>query len=351
MKKILVLSLLSALLVAEETPRDRTMLFGSSGGNVGDRSLLFCCSGTLGALLQDTNGKKYILSNNHVVGISGNATPGQEITQPGLIDNGCQPATTVANFTYAVPFVPGLFASNPVDAAIAELVSGTMSEDGEIFNIGTISSTVLEPSIGLGVQKNGRTTFLTTGTIGAIETTVRVAFPIRCGAIRFNLVRFTNQIVIDQGDFSAGGDSGSLIVSNDASKQPVGLLFAGSPTATIANPAGTVLSALSAGIGSELSFVGAPAAPASISVGPSAGELARVRRVRQARERELFQNDGVLGVGIGAADGRPTEAVLVVYTDRTKRVDLPAFFDGVRVKRVPTDAFVSFAGCCEGCQK
>lgn len=45
------------------------------------------------------------------------------------------------------------------------------------------------------------------------------------------------------GGFSAGGDSGSLIVVERGSnaRQPVGLPFAGSASVTIANPIGAVL--------------------------------------------------------------------------------------------------------------
>ena len=53
------------------------------------------------------------------------------------------------------------------------------------------------------------------------------------------------QIVITPGTFSAGGDSGSLIVVNSvgsgSDRRPVGLLFAGSSSYTIANPIDAVL--------------------------------------------------------------------------------------------------------------
>ncbi len=55
------------------------------------------------------------------------------------------------------------------------------------------------------------------------------------------LARFVNQIAITPGDFSGGGDSGSLIVTSDANLNPVGLLFAGGDTRTIANPIDPVL--------------------------------------------------------------------------------------------------------------
>jgi PKD repeat protein len=50
-----------------------------------------------------------------------------------------------------------------------------------------------------------------------------------------------DQIVIIPGTFSSGGDSGSLIVTDDENKNPVGLLFAGSDVNTIANPIDQVL--------------------------------------------------------------------------------------------------------------
>src|SRR5690348_8292883 len=82
----------------------RNMHFGVSGGNVNDASKSFCCSGTLGSLVTDgTN--QYILSNNHVLGRSDTAVAGEDISQPGLIDNGCRVATLVGDFTIASPLV------------------------------------------------------------------------------------------------------------------------------------------------------------------------------------------------------------------------------------------------------
>src|SRR5215471_10030810 len=58
---------------------------GTSGGNVDDKSTGFCCGGTLGALIV-RNGTFYILSNNHVLARSDQASAGEPISQPGLID-------------------------------------------------------------------------------------------------------------------------------------------------------------------------------------------------------------------------------------------------------------------------
>src|ERR1035438_6673331 len=73
-----------------------TVLLGSSGGNNTDydtrgNQIVDCCSGTLGALIEDAGKREYILSNNHVLAKSDHATVGDTIIQPGLIDNNCTP--------------------------------------------------------------------------------------------------------------------------------------------------------------------------------------------------------------------------------------------------------------------
>src|SRR5262249_4129945 len=62
----------------------RNMHFGVSGGNVNDINRRFCCSGTLGSLVTD-GANSYILSNNHVLGRSGQASADEHISQPGLV--------------------------------------------------------------------------------------------------------------------------------------------------------------------------------------------------------------------------------------------------------------------------
>ena len=70
------------------------------------------------------------------------------------------PSNAVATFTHAIrlKFRGG---KNTVDAAIAAVEPGDVSPD--ILNIGEISSSLATPTIGMGVQKMGRTTCLTTG--------------------------------------------------------------------------------------------------------------------------------------------------------------------------------------------
>ena len=96
--------------------------------------------------------------------------------------------------------------------------------------------------MGLPIQKVGRTSRLTTGSVALINATVTVNY----GGGR--LATFVDQVVTTSG-ISRAGDSGSLIVTNDASANPVALLFAGTNDGTtIANPIGAVLSRFNATI-------------------------------------------------------------------------------------------------------
>jgi hypothetical protein len=320
--------------------RGRNLNFGVSGGNVNDSTKRFCCSGTLGALLTDGT-TSYILSNNHVLGLSGNASAGQDISQPGLIDNNCQIPTVVADFTVA----PQLGPSN-VDAAIAQLRPGAMDANGNIEGIGMPSSVVRTPSVGLSVTKAGRTTGVTTGTISSINTTVSVQYQAGCGQGKKFVVSFTNQVVIGPGNFSAGGDSGSLIVTNDSNHQPVALLYAGSSTTTIGNPIGDVLTQVSAALGRTVNVAGTTQGPqietmAENSLLPQDLELANEAKNRHGRA--LMSRPGVIGVGVSKADDNSGAGAVVIYVDRTTgRVpDLPGNLDKVKVRVVLTEPFVA----------
>jgi len=320
--------------------------FGVSGGNVNDITARFCCGGTLGSLVQSAAGTQYILSNNHILARSDQAIAGEDISQPGRIDNNCQLPPTVADFTTASPL------GTNVDAAIAQLRSGAMDSTGFIEDIGTISSTVKSPSIGLSVAKSGRTTGLTTGTISSINTSVNVQYQKGCGQGKKFVVSYTNQVVINSSTFSAGGDSGSLIVTNSSCHQPVALLFAGSSTTTIGNPIGLVLTRLGSVLGSTVSFVGTAcgtAAPEIASLNPQSQEpseasVGRAMEVMRAREDELMSRPGIIGVGVGASDADQNEASIVVYIDATAQISasVPRRINGVRVRRVFTEPFIAY---------
>jgi len=238
---------------AHQQEQIRPIRLGTSGGNINDSSTNFCCGGTLGALVQNSNGQ-YILSNNHVLAGVNIALPGEEIIQPGLIDqfSVCLPDTNdvvahLASFV-AIKFKNGkIVPLNDVDAAIAQVITGAVEPNGAILDIGLVNSVTAEAVIGQSVKKSGRTTGLTVGTITAVDATIDVSYSQECGGGGNNVARFKNQILIEASAFCAAGDSGSLIVENTATNpRAVGLLFAGNSngSVTIANPINAVLNSL-----------------------------------------------------------------------------------------------------------
>jgi len=232
---------------AKQTP---PIQLGTSGGWGYDRANGYCCGGTLGSLIQ-IGGTQYILSNYHVfesdIVSGGNgrvATSGDPIIQPGLIDVGCTLSNAQSVATLAPNSLnPSLPESN-VDASIAQVLPEMVSPYGEILEIGTISKDTVAPFIKKAVKKSGRTTGLTRSTISGVNGTVSVTYDNECAGGTAFTKTFTGQIIINTlaSKFLAGGDSGSLMVEDVATKpRAVGLLFAGSSTLAVANPIAEVL--------------------------------------------------------------------------------------------------------------
>ena len=323
--------------------------YGVSGGNVNDATRSFCCSGTLGSLVKDSSNVLYILSNNHVLARQDQAPLGEDISQPGLIDNGCRPPRTVADFTSAVHL------GNNVDCAIAQLRAGTMNTSGAIqglngSNTGVQpSTTTTGPAVGMAVQKSGRTTGHTTGAIGSVNTSVNVQYQKNCGSGKKTTIHYQNQVVINSNIFSAGGDSGSLILTNTSCAHPVALLFAGSSSDTIGNPINEVMTRMSTALGRTLSFVGTactgPASPQSDAQAFQLPQQAldRANTVLDQNRQDLMSRPGVLGVGLGALEDNSAPAV-VVYVDKTgaAKPQLPDQVDNVPVRIIMTDPFIAY---------
>lgn len=212
-------------------------------------------AGTLGCFVKRA-GNIYILSNNHVLACSNEADIGDPIVQPGVHDSGEYPCDHIADLFEFVPInfgglpsechIGGLFTGiinrglsffgrntrlkpirqtegNLVDAAIArplqdDLVANT------ILGIGRVEG-IKRATLGMQIQKSGRTTGITVGKITQVDVSVNVQY----GAGK--IAQFDDQIMA--GPMSAGGDSGSVVLSNDNCL--CGLLFAGSEEVTIMN--------------------------------------------------------------------------------------------------------------------
>lgn len=213
-------------------------------------------AGTFGCVVRK-GGKRFILSNNHVLANSNVARKGDVILQPGAADGGRIPGDQIAvlsefvpikfhdapsscGFAQGVAMVANFFAelvgcearlravaaqaeSNLVDAAIARPL-----QDGDVLDrimeVGTIRD-LGTASLGMAVQKSGRTTGFTRGEILQVDVTVNVHYG---GG---QVATFTDQVMA--GAMSQGGDSGSAVL--DENNNLIGLLFAGSDNSTITN--------------------------------------------------------------------------------------------------------------------
>jgi hypothetical protein len=221
-------------------------------------------AGTLGCWVNH-EGSKVILSNNHVLANSNDAQIGDLIIQPGPHDGG-DINDAIASLSEFIPIhflgedtdcgfskavalsfnkISSLFGrktrmraivphadSNLVDAAIAMPLS-TQYIDDIVLEIGKIEGTILDPFLSMPIQKVGRTTGLTSGEIIQTDVVVQVSYG------NGKIAIFQDQLMGP--NMSAGGDSGSLVVSDN---KAVGLLFAGSDTSTILSPIEHVLNAL-----------------------------------------------------------------------------------------------------------
>ncbi len=228
-------------------------------------------AGTLGCLVT-RNGEKYILSNNHVLANSNDANIGDPMLQPGPHDGGTPQSDQIAELTEFVPIeflLPEIpsdcklagsviallnagsnaigsrtrfritrpqASTNLVDAAIAHPLNPADVSD-EIMEIGTLNGSA-EATLGMAIQKSGRTTGYTTGNITQIDVTVNVQYG------PGNIAQFTDQLMA--GAMSQGGDSGSAVLDMD--RRLVGLLFAGSESNTIMNRIQHVFTALNVSV-------------------------------------------------------------------------------------------------------
>ncbi len=343
---------------------------GASGGNANDSSrsgqTITCCGGTLGSLVT-RGGTQYILSNTHILARADLAQAGEAIIQPGLIDTGtCTAggARTVANLSAFYNLETGT--APKIDAAIAQVVPGNVDSSGNILYLGATADASGVPvpgaphagsgvtaTVAMPVAKSGRSTGLTCSTVLAVAVNSSVQYQKGCGTGTMFSVNYTNQVDIAGGNFSAAGDSGSLIVSQN-SADPVALLFAGSDSDTVGNPVSPVLNFFASG-GNAATFVGGgahsvigcslPNKPASAmstvaasAVAPQAAQ--RAAAVRDAHAPELLAHPEVQAVGVGASRDNPSEpAILFFVSAGQPGTNIPAQVDGVRTRMVQGELF------------
>ncbi|UCE85902.1 MAG: hypothetical protein JSU66_16510 [Deltaproteobacteria bacterium] len=282
-------------------------------------------AGTIGARV--TDGVNVLaLSNNHVLANGNLAAVGDPALQPGPFDGGSVAAGDAIGTLH--DFEPIHFCeivivflvceqANRFDAAVAiaspsELgVATPLGEYGSAPGYGAPSATLhaaygdpgvegdedLGLLLGLPVQKYGRTTRLTSGVIDTVQLTADVCYDDPCTLV----ARFEDQLSVP-GSFSASGDSGSLVVSDDDARQPVGLLFAGSATQTLVSRIDHVLLRFGVGIDDGAS---APITDA---------ELVAIAAPSYA----LVDETTSIGIDVRNAGSEPLPGFDVVFTDATE---------------------------------
>ena len=197
-------------------------------------------AGTIGCRVTDGFGDVYALSNNHVYADENNGVKNVDpVLQPGTYDDG-KVETDIIGTLFDFEPIDFSGGDNTIDAAIAQSSISELGNATPSDGYGTPKSETAAAYINQPVKKYGRTTGMTKGRVYAINATVDVGYD-------SGVARFVDQIIITPGNFSAGGDSGSLIVFDGKGKnkqhdrRPLGLLFAGSSFVTIANPIDVVL--------------------------------------------------------------------------------------------------------------
>ncbi|MFJ7246818.1 hypothetical protein ACIQWA_19535 [Kitasatospora sp. NPDC098652] len=206
--------------------------------------------GTLGCLTTGRSSPRdqrtLILSCNHILANSNLGRLGDCVDQPATGDFGVCPDDLVAVLER---FVPVAFGGpvNLVDCATAWADPAKVSPNvlargpGGTFEL-AISSTTAAATVGLAVGKSGRTTEVTAGTVQEVGASHWADYPGGNSAFFSGSIAITGNL----GPFAGRGDSGAIVRTDDDSRNPVGLHFAGASdqSRAFANPIDIVTQAL-----------------------------------------------------------------------------------------------------------
>ncbi len=362
-------------------PLTAPVQLGSSGSNVDAICLTpapgFCFGGTLGSLVTG-GGKTYVLSNNHVLGLSDGGAVGQGVTQPGVIETNCSTTgtITVANVSNIINLQNQPIPAFPVDVTTAQVISGQVDPLDNILELGTLSTVngvqVPQPAppaagsgmaatVGQLLAKSGRTTGLTCATVESVDVTtgVSVGYSEGCATGTSFTVVYKDEIIVGNmtngQNFIGDGDSGSLAV-DEATARPVALMFAGSDTEAVGNPVSDVLNALKSTTGgATFTFVGT-ATPhtvpgcglpglSSVTVTPQsaaalpAGAAQRAQSAATGNSTQIMSTPGVSAYGGGGSLDAPNEpAVMIFVAPGASQANIPATIDGVRTRLVESNS-------------
>jgi hypothetical protein len=188
-------------------------------GGVSIGSVKITAGTNAGRVYDLATGQKMFLSARHVFW----GEKGTPIVSPGKYDGGSDPDDRVATIERWVELKPPPD-TNLVDAALGLPTSQEIVSD-EVLDIGLVNA-IEDAKVGTRVAKSGRSSNYAEATITDVNASVKV------GGYDWGETVFEDQIITDY--LGAPGDSGSCVV-NVATKNAVGLLFAGSNRLTVLN--------------------------------------------------------------------------------------------------------------------
>ncbi len=208
--------------------------------------------GTLGAIVQDGDRQKYILSCNHVLAVNGRVPKGANIVSTLTADN----ETTIAHLYTSVRLQRET--SNSVDCALALLTSDCAPVTEEFQErkgtqkraIAWKSEKTTAPLKTMKVVKVGAVTGKTFGTILDVDVELYIDYS-------FGTFRFEKQVIIDGGQnfrFARGGDSGSIVVDTDTGRATA-MIFAASGRYAVACPIQRVFDELAQEVPGDLTLL------------------------------------------------------------------------------------------------
>jgi hypothetical protein len=180
-------------------------------------------SGTIGCRLTDGKGGRWLLTNNHVIAVCGDAKSGY-VLQPGRSTAGTK-TDLVGRLQARVPLTR--MGHNLVDAAIACTATQCLSTLTPLGQKPDESPVKVYEA--MDVRKYGRQTGDRPGRLKYVHATLKLRL---CSKGGFS---FTDQLIVASPEggppFAEDGDSGSLVVSANPSSlgAPVGLLSAHDP--------------------------------------------------------------------------------------------------------------------------
>jgi hypothetical protein len=294
--------------------------------------------GTSGLLVQSAShpDRKYILSNNHVLGAIGPtycySSANKKNTgtlEPGPPDIGRDPGDipkyhvgTVANFWPVLPH-PEL---NDIDAAISRTDQSLAAS--AIFGIGEPNPAIGHATPGETVMMSGAATGYTEGIVQTIDTVM--GFPL-CG----QTYDFEGQVIINMK--SQDGDSGAAILDKN-SKTPVALLFGGDSGKglTYANAISTVFQKLGVCPESATKCASGPETTISEQDWQQAADprLIELEGIQSRHVNDLMKINGVQAVGIGLAENNRDLNFQVYVTRITPEIKsaIPLRLEGVPIR-------------------